>query len=278
MVFSEAMACWAEAQLSARFHRQFGYALPLHAPRTLREKLFARMVRMHRRHTRCYTWLSDKLAVRRYVRHCIGAHHLSPIAWVGTDPAQAPLERYSHGGWIAKTNHGCGGHRLIKTGEQRSLRQHLQQQLEQNYYWMALEAQYFQIEPHLYIEQLVQGVDQPPPLRYRLWCFGGCVELIQVDDGSLCNPFYSRSWRRLELSYRRGAIASYTCVAPSNLEEMLTVAEALAAPFGFVRVDLYNLGEQLLFSELTFTPLAGDLWLEPRSWDQQLGSLWRTEQ
>jgi len=73
-------------------------------------------------------------------------------------------------------------------------------------------------------------------------------------------------------------MASYSCVAPSNLEEMLTVAEALAAPFEFVRVDLYNLGEQLLFSELTFTPLAGDLWLEPSSWDQQLGSLWRTEQ
>jgi len=35
---------------------------------------------------------------------------------------------------------------------------------------------------------------------------------------------------------------------------MLHMAEQLAAPFGFVRVGLYNLREQILFSELTSRP------------------------
>ena len=274
MSFSEAMACWAEQQLCRRFQRQFGYPLPLQAPQTLREKLFVRMVLMHRHHCRRYTLLSDKLAVRRYVKQCIGSAHLTIIAWAGHDPASAPLEQHNNGGWIAKTNHGCGGHRLITAGDQMPLRSHLRQQLQQNYYWLALEAQYHQIHPMAYIEQLVQGPRQPAPMTYRLWCFRGQAKLIQVDDGSPANPFYSPTWEPLELSYRHGLKATYRCEAPANLKRMLSLAEALAAPFGFVRVDLYNLEGQILFSELTFTPLAGDLWLEPAAWDQMLGAYW----
>lgn len=274
MAFTEAMAHWAEQQISARFQRQFGYSLPLHAPATLREKLFARMVLLHRHHGRRYTLLSDKLAVRRYVQRCIGSAHLTTIAWAGDDAVTAPLEAYSKGGWIAKTNHGCGGHRVITGGDQTLLRQHLQQQLQQNYYWLALEAQYYRIRPRLYIERLVQGINQPAPMNYRLWCFQGCVKLVQVDDGSPFNPFYSPKWEPLDLSYRDGQAAQYQCKEPDHLHIMLILAKTLAAPFGFVRVDLYSLAEQIIFSELTFTPLAGDLWLKPAGWDQKLGAYW----
>jgi len=277
MAFSEAMAQWAQQQLCDRYWRQFGCELPLNAPQTLREKLFVRMVLLHRRHCRRYTLLSDKLAVRAYVRRCIGAAHLSPIVWSGSDPSQAPLEQYSDGGWIAKTNHGCGGHQIIQPGDQSALRRHLLRQLQQNYYWMAFEAQYFHIRPRLYLERLVQSPGQSPPLSYRLWCFAGRVALIQVDDGSLCNPMYSRSWQRLEVWYRHRARAADGCQAPAQLEQMIDLAESLAAPFGFVRVDLYHVGAKILFSELTFTPLAGDLWWEPPSWDQRLGALWPDE-
>jgi hypothetical protein len=273
MAFSAAMARWAEQQINTRFQRQFCQPLPLQAPQTFREKLLVRMVRLQQ-HWRCTTRLSDKLAVRKYVLHCVGAEYLSTICWAGNKPEQAPLEDYCHGGWIAKTNHGCGGHRLITPGDQRPLRQHLQQQLQQNYYWLALEAQYFHIQPQLYIEQLVQGQDQAPALTYGLWCFAGRAELIQVDDGSPFNPFYNREWRRLNFSYRHGIEATLSCTAPSNLEAMLKLAETLAAPFGFVRVDLYNIGARLVFSELTFTPLGGALWLTPASWDQELGTRW----
>lgn len=275
MPFSEAMVTWAEQQIHARYQRQFGIVLPLDCPRTFRQKLFVRMIRLHRQ-WRCTTWLSDKLAVRSYVRHCIGAAYLSHISWKGVDPDQAPLEIHSHGGWIVKTNHGCGGHREIQPGDQTQLRQHLKQQMRQNYYWMALEAQYFHISPKIYIEQLVHWPQKAQLLTYRFWCFGGCVELVQVDDGSLCNPFYDRSWHKLNLSYRNGAQAASSWSAPANLSQLFKVAEALAAPFGFVRVDLYNILGKIVFSELTFTPLAGDLWLTPACWDEVLGDLWPT--
>lgn len=274
MAFSEAMAQWAEQQLCARFERQFGYPLPLQTPTTLREKLFARMVLLHRHNSKRFGMLTDKLNVRRYVEQCIGSANLTTIAWAGEDPESAPLEAYSRGEWIAKTNHGCGGHRLIQQGDQTSLRHHLHKELQQNYYWLALEAQYYRIPPRIYIEKLVQGTQEIAPMNYRLWCFQGRTELIQVDDGSPYNPFYSRNWELLQLSYRGKQQARYQCKKPDNLSMMLKLAESLAAPFGFVRVDLYNLKGAITFSELTFTPLAGDLWLEPADWDQELGACW----
>ena len=39
---------------------------------------------------------------------------------------------------------------------------------------------------------------------------------------------------------------------PKNLNEMLRIAEELANPFTFVRVDLYNVSGKVLFGELTF--------------------------
>jgi hypothetical protein len=55
---------------------------------------------------------------------------------------------------------------------------------------------------------------------------------------------------------------------------MLKLPAALAASFGFVRVDLYNLGQRLIFSELTFTPLGGGLSLTPSIWEKELGARW----
>lgn len=274
MAFSEAMAQWAEREICKRYERQFGYSLPLKEPRTLRQKLFARMVLLHRHRTLQYTRLADKLEVRRYVERSIGSGYLSAVTWAGGNPDQAPLEACCDGGWIAKTNHGCGGHRLITPGDQGALRKYLHQQLGENYYWLALEAQYYRIKPQVFIEKLVQGAEDNIPLSYRFWCFSGITKLIQVDDGSAFNPFYSPKWEPLNLSYRGGQQARYQCTEPSNLGKLIRLAETLAAPFGFVRVDLYSLADKVTFSELTFTPLAGDLWFQPVSWDQELGNCW----
>ena len=46
-------------------------------------------------------------------------------------------------------------------------------------------------------------------------------------------------------------------VKPLMLDEAIQVAEKLAKPFPFVRVDLYLSHNAVYFGELTFTPAAG---------------------
>ena len=49
---------------------------------------------------------------------------------------------------------------------------------------------------------------------------------------------------------------------PDTFDALCSVAKELAAPFDFVRVDLYDVGGTPYFGEFTFTPGAG---LEPFS-------------
>lgn len=44
---------------------------------------------------------------------------------------------------------------------------------------------------------------------------------------------------------------------PGCLDEMFRLAEKLAEPFLFVRVDFYDEDGKIVFGELTFTPSAG---------------------
>ena len=42
-----------------------------------------------------------------------------------------------------------------------------------------------------------------------------------------------------------------------NLKTMISIAEKLSKGFPYVRIDLYDIGGKVYFSEMTFTPAAG---------------------
>ncbi|HBS03116.1 MAG TPA: hypothetical protein DEA63_04575, partial [Firmicutes bacterium] len=58
---------------------------------------------------------------------------------------------------------------------------------------------------------------------------------------------------------------------PKNWEEMVKMAEALCAPFPFVRCDLYDVNGKIYFGEMTFTPAKGTLILDDDSCDFRMG-------
>ena len=56
---------------------------------------------------------------------------------------------------------------------------------------------------------------------------------------------------------------------------MRKTAERLAAAIDspFVRIDLYEIGDDIYFSEITFYPNAGVIPFEPKEWDRRLGDM-----
>ena len=60
-------------------------------------------------------------------------------------------------------------------------------------------------------------------------------------------------------------------VKPLMLDEAIQVAEKLAKPFPFVRVDLYLINHKIYFGELTFFHDGGAVALEPEEWENTFG-------
>jgi hypothetical protein len=60
-------------------------------------------------------------------------------------------------------------------------------------------------------------------------------------------------------------------IPPDNFADMVKIAEQLAKPFPFVRVDLYNINGKIYISEMTFTPAKGTLILDDDKCDFEMG-------
>lgn len=54
---------------------------------------------------------------------------------------------------------------------------------------------------------------------------------------------------------------------------MLKIAKALSFQMPFVRVDLYDIGDQIYFGELTFFPASGTGPIAPLEWDYKIGDM-----
>lgn len=62
-------------------------------------------------------------------------------------------------------------------------------------------------------------------------------------------------------------------VAP-NWETMRGFARELSNGFDFLRVDLYDVGDRVVFGEFTLYPSGGRHPFQPSSWDYRLGAFW----
>ena len=104
---------------------------------------------------------------------------------------------------------------------------------------------------------------------YKFFCFHGRVELVQVDADRFLNhtrAIMDRHFERLPVTFQYPPITLRT-QKPQCFEQMIRVAELLAAGEKFIRVDLYDLGRPI-FGELTLHPESGLGKFDPPEWDR----------
>jgi hypothetical protein len=233
------------------------------------------MISLNRKQNSKITELADKYAAREYVSSKVGEEHLVKLLWHGEDPRAIPFDSLPQE-YVIKTNHATNQTIVVKGKVDRSeIISKLSSWLRSNYYWACREYQYFHIRPRVIIEEYLKSPDGSGPLDYRFYCFDGVPEVIQVDNHAHdINPFFDTNWNQLDLHYRKG-VSRPPVAKPIKFEQMISIAAKLSAGFDFVRVDLYNIDGNIYFGEFTFTPTAGELKLQPESWDLKLGDKWK---
>lgn len=194
-------------------------------------------------------FVSDKEHVKVFVAGTVGDEYNVPTVAVLRDRNEVFGYDYA-AGTIAKPTHSSGRAVVIdRDGEVD--RERVAGWLEDDYYAITRTRNYKNLERKVIVEPLVFGTRGP--LDYKFHCFRGRVQLIHVDfDREIGHKraFFTRDFERLPFSVGY-PIAPNPLERPENLDEMIEVAEALAAPFSFIRVDLYSNGDQIRVGEIT---------------------------
>lgn len=236
--------------------------LDLEFPKTLHEKIYWME---YNTDTSLWTKLTDKVAVRDYVRECGYNNILNEIYAVYSELPEN-IEVIIQGlpnQFVLKTNNSGGGSAIIIRDKHKVNKKKIYSKLKYYYYddygKRTAQPHYSAITTKIIAEKLLIEKNNPKnsPNDYKFFCFYGKPILVNVisnrnvETHSYIDQFYTVSWERIFFGVddRTPSISK-----PSSYLEMMVIVNRLSSPFPFVRVDLYEIDGKPVFGELTFTP------------------------
>lgn len=207
----------------------------------------------------------DKLQAKRIVKETGVDCEVAKVIRILMDPDDFEAEdiQARH---MVKASHGCGWN-IIMTPETTvsAVRKSLNQWNRP--YNCTDEKQYNFIKPRFFIEEKIDVAMKGAALVYMFRCIHGNPITIGVKS-PLSNEqnSYDTAWNPI-------LPVKLQVEKPNRLDHMLQIAAQLAAPFEFVRIDLYYEKDVIYFSEYTFTPSGGHR-VFPMNLEKKYGALW----
>lgn len=214
---------------------------------------------------------ADKYKVREYVeKKGLGATLNDLIGvwneWEELDWDSLPNQ------FALKGNHGQGYNIICE--DKTKISEHLVKEkfskwLSEDFSLFSGEKHYSKIEPKIIAEKYLGG----DMTDYKFFCFHGEPKFFYVAKG-----FGDGDNERMDFFNMDGSKAPFQrtdypsiteteeVVLPSNLQEMIEISKVLSEDFPFVRVDLFVIENEIIFSELTFTPSGGLMKIEPEEY------------
>lgn len=268
-----------ETYLRVRFRLLMGKWPDLKNPKTFSEKL--QWLKLHDRRPE-YTMMVDKYAVKEYVAGIIGNEYVIPTIGVWNRPEDIEWDKLPDR-FVLKTTNGGGSLGVVickdkATLDKESAIKKLRSSMNSNGFRIQGEWPYKNV-PHRIIAE--QYIEPRPDLKdlpdYKFFCFDGVVKGLfvaterQNPNEDVKFDFFDAEYNHLP--FRQGHDhAKVTPPKPENFELMKELASKLSKGIPQVRVDLYDLGERVLFGEITFYHFGGLEPFEPEEWDYKFGS------
>lgn len=224
------------------------------------------------------TELTDKVAVRVWVERKIGKQYLIPIIGVYDSLKNVSFEELPEQ-FVIKCNHDSSSvtivdskKKLSKKDISRLINKYDNYLLKRNFAFYGFEMHYAKISPKIIIEKnMGKNIND-----YKFLCFGGIPYYCWVDVDRFTNHkrnFYDMDWKLqpIKMGYEN---YEGTIEKPKCFSEMVEIVQKLCSDFDGVRVDLYEVDQQVYFGEMTFTTENGLKRIDPVEWDYKFGQLW----
>lgn len=261
-----------------------GKHLNLRNPKTFNEKI--NWLKLHN-HNPLYHTMVDKYAVKDYVASIIGKEYIIPTLGVWDKFDDIDFNSLPEK-FVLKTTNGGGNTGVVICTDKGSFdydsaKFKLESSMQYDIYKNMGEWVYKDIKPRIIAEQYMEEkspvkADNKDLDDYKFFCFNGKVTFCQVirnRNSTETIDFYDMEWNHMPfIGLTSGACNGKTPVAkPSNLNDMIKVAEALSVKIPFARIDLYQINKITYFGEITFYPNGGIGTFNPEDWNTRLGDL-----
>lgn len=263
-----------EQYLKMIFRDRMGYPLDLENPKTFNEKL--QWLKLHDRKPE-YSRMVDKYEAKKYVAARIGEEYIIPTLGVWDSFDEIDFDSLPEQ-FVLKCTHDSGGLIIVRDKaklDMEAARKRIERSLKRNYYWSSREWPYKDMKPRVLAEMYMEAPGSKALPVYKFFCFDGVPKIIQsIQNDKQANEtidYFDTQWNRLDMR-QNYPNSEKPLSKPQNLEQMVTVAGELAKDkLGFLRVDLYNIGGAVYFSEFTFFSDSGMAKFQPEEWDRTLG-------
>lgn len=268
--------------LKVRYRGEMNKPLNLRNPQTFNEKL--QWLKLYDRKPE-YTVMVDKYAAKQYVAAKIGEQYIIPTLGVWEHFDDIDFDSLPNQ-FVLKCTHDSGG--LVVCKDKSSLdktaaREKIEKSLKQNYYWSGREWPYKNVPPRIIAEKYMSNNQEKDnegtSLKdYKFYSFNGEPQYLYISDNMDDHKkarisFATMEWEKAPFGRTDYHEFKELPEKPKHFEDMVKLVRVLSEDHSFLRVDLYEINNNIYFGELTFHPCAGFMPFKPEEWDNRLGQL-----
>lgn len=219
---------------------------------------------------------ADKYEVRSYVEERGFGSYLNECYGVFDSAEDIDFDRLPSQ-FVIKLTNGCGQNYICKDKTHldcSELRKTVDGWIEgsSRFGFQSAEWHYAAIKPRIVVEKYLSSLGEDISLiDYKFHCFHGKIAGILVCYDR--NPethranldYYSPDWVLTDGIYPHAHKHRRPIDKPESFDTMCRMAEELSRGIDYVRVDLFEVDDRPVFSEMTFTP-AGNIMTNYKPW------------
>ena len=270
------LLCWLPDKhcLHVLYWARLSKRLNLKNPQTLNEKM--QWLKLYDRKP-IYTTMVDKYEVKQYVSERIGREYVIPTLGVWDHFEDINFDDLPDQ-FVLKCTHDSGGLAIVRdkaNWDKSAAKEKIEKSLKRNYYLHGREWPYQNVKPRIIAESYLEDIATGELRDYKWYCFEGVPKLLAIfcgrSRGATTADYFDCDFQPVKMTW--GYDNSQTPPEkPKNFEKMQKLARVLSENMPFLRVDFYELNGKLYLGELTFFDGSGFDLIEPKEWDEKMGS------
>lgn len=243
------------------FFKRFAINLDLKNPKTISDKInWLKIYHSTPLKARC----ADKVLLHDYCKEKLGKDICIPLIKTYKNVDEIKWGELPNS-FVIKCNHGSGMNIVVKDKSKMNkdeVKAKLNKWMNKDFAFQnGYEMHYTLIKRQILVEEFKKDEKHSDLTDYKVWCFNGKPDFIQVFNNRTTNKYcnnYTLDWQyfkdnRIDLKSNPNALDP----KPVNLDKMIEYSKILSEDFPFVRVDFYEINDELYLGELTFTPNSG---------------------